>query len=128
MLLLLLVNLVSGLRLELMYISRIVGQPSLISMVFSCLCCCHSQRNYVYRLYQQNISSKSKVKFREASNRCKRVLKAAKIAYANKTEESILSQKLGSQDFWRIANSVLDKIKPAIPPLFNGLEVFVFCI
>ena len=36
---------------------------------------------------------------------------------------SITSQKLGSWDFWRIANSVLSKDKSAIPPLFNGLEV-----
>ena len=55
-----------------------------------------------------------------ASNRCKRVLEAAKLAYANKTKESITSQKLGSRDFWRIANSVLNKGKSAIPPLFNG--------
>ena len=41
--LLLLVNFVSGFRLELMYISLIVsGQASLMSMVFSCLCWCHS--------------------------------------------------------------------------------------
>ena len=38
-------------------------------------------------------------------------------------QESITSQKLGSRDFWRIANSVLNKGKSAIPPLFNGLEV-----
>ena len=37
--LLLLVNFVSGFRLELTYVS---GQTSLISMVFSSLCCCHS--------------------------------------------------------------------------------------
>ena len=60
---------------------------------------------------------------RQASNRCKRVLEAAKLAYANKTKESITSQKLGSRDFWRIANSVLNKGKSAIPPLFNGAEV-----
>ena len=45
-------------------------------------------------------SSESKVKFRQASNRCKRVLEAAKLAYATKTKESITSQKLGSRDFW----------------------------
>ena len=50
--------------------------------------------------------SDSKGKFRQASNRCKSVLEAAKLAYANKTKESITSQKLGSRDFWRIANSV----------------------
>ena len=80
-------------------------------------------RNHFFRLYQQNKSSESKVKFRQASNRCKRVLEAAKLAYATKTREPIISQKLGSRDFWRIANSVLNKGKSAIPPLFNGPEV-----
>ena len=70
-------------------------------------------------MYQQNKSSESKVKFRQASNRCKRVLEDAKLAYATKTE-SITSQKLGSQDFWRIANSVLNKGKSAIPPLLSA--------
>ena len=28
-----------------------------------------------------------------------------------------------SPDFWRITNSVLNKVNSAIPPLFNGLEV-----
>ena len=32
-------------------------------------------------------------------------------------------QKLGSPDFWQIANSVLSKGKSAIPALFNELEV-----
>ena len=47
---------------------------------------------------------------------------SAKLAYANKTKESITSQKLGSQDFWRIANSVLNKGECAIPSLSNSLE------
>ena len=38
-------------------------------------------------------------------------------------QESITSQKLGSGDFWRIVNSVLNKGKSAIPPLFSGLKV-----
>ena len=79
--------------------------------------------NHFFRLYQQNKSSESKVKFRQASNHCKRVLAAAKLACATKTKESITSQNLGSWDFWRIANSVLNKGKSAIPPLFNGPEV-----
>ena len=74
-------------------------------------------------MYQQNKSSESKVKFRQASNCCKRVLEAAKLAYTTKTKESIISQKLGCQDFWGIANSALNKGKSAIPPLFNGPEV-----
>ena len=80
-------------------------------------------RNHFFRLYQREKSSDSKVKFRQASNRCKRVLEAAKLAYANKTKESITFQDLGSRDFWQIANSVLDKGKSAIPPLFNSPEV-----
>ena len=79
--------------------------------------------NYFFSLYQQNKSSGSKVKFRQASTRCKRVLEAANFAHATKTKESITSQKLGSQDFWQIANSVLNKVKSATPPLCNRLEV-----
>ena len=74
----------------------------------------------LFLLYQRNKFSQSKVKFRQVSNCCKSVLEAAKLAYANKTKESITSQKLGSQDFWQIAYSVLNKGKSAIPPLFNG--------
>ena len=51
-------------------------------------------KNHFFHLYQRNKSSESKVKFRQASNRCKRVLEAAKLAYATKTKESITSQKL----------------------------------
>ena len=78
--------------------------------------------NHFFHLHQRE-KSDSKVKFRQASNRCKRILEAAKLTYANKTKESSTSQKLGSCDFWRIANSVLNKGKSAIPALFNGPEV-----
>ena len=37
--------------------------------------------------------------------------------------ESITSLKLGSSDFWQIANSVLNKGKSAVPPVFNSLVV-----
>ena len=77
-------------------------------------------------MYQKDKSSASKVNFRQASNHCKRVLEAAKLAYANKTKDSITSQKLGSFDFWQIASYVLNKSKSAIPPLFNGSEVLSF--
>ena len=89
-------------------------------MVFTFFCCCHcSYRNHFFRLYQQNKSFESKVNFRQASNHGKRVLEAAKHVYTNKTKESITSQKRGSRDFWRIANSVLNEGKSAILPLFN---------
>ena len=77
-------------------------------------------RNHFFRFYQREKSFDSKVKFRQASYRCKSVLEAAKVAYANKTKESITSQKRGSMDFWRFANSVPNKGKSAVPPLFNG--------
>ena len=80
-------------------------------------------RNHFVHLYQKDKSSDSKVKFRQASNCCKRVLEAAKLAYANKAKESITSQKLGSREFWQIVNSIHNKGKSAIPPLFNGPEV-----
>ena len=58
-------------------------------------------------MYQDYKSSESKVKFRQASNRSKRVLEAPKLAYTNKAKESIICQKLGAQDLCHIANSVL---------------------
>ena len=87
----------------------------------SCLCCCHISWNHFF--YQKDKSSDSKVKFRQASNSCKRVLEATKLAYTIKTKESITFKKLDSRDFWRIANSVLKKGKSAIPALFNDPEV-----
>ena len=57
-------------------------------------------RNDFFHLYQKDKSSASKVKFRQAIDCCKRVLEAAKLAYASKLKESITSQKLGSCDFW----------------------------
>ena len=80
-----------------------------------------AHRNHFFRLYQKDKSA-SKVKFREASNHFKRVLEAVKLAYANKTKEPITSQKLGSCDFWQIANSVLNKGNSATPPLLNDPE------
>ena len=46
-------------------------------------------KSHFFHLYQQNKSSVSKVKFRQAHNLCKRDLEAAKLACATKTKESI---------------------------------------
>ena len=81
-----------------------------------------AHRSHFFHLYQQNKSSTSKVKFNQASNRCKSVLESTKLACEIK--ESITSQKLRPHDFWRIANSALNKDKYAIPFLVNGSEVF----
>ena len=61
------------------------------------------------------------MKFRQASNQCKRVLEAPKPLHTNETK--LTSQKLRSRDFGRIANSVLNKGKSTTLPLFNDLEV-----
>ena len=42
-------------------------------------------RNHFFRFCQKDKSSDSKVKFRQAVGRCKKVLEAAKLAYVNKT-------------------------------------------
>ena len=124
-LLLLLVNFVSGFGLKLMYISLNVSNRSNRTHLhgFSSFCCCHSSWKSLFRLYQHNKSSESKVKFRQASNRCKRFLKLPNLHMLLKQKSLITSQKLGSWDFWRIANRFLNKGKSAIPPLFNDLEV-----
>ena len=77
-------------------------------------------RNHFFCLCQQN---KSKVKLGKASNRCQRILEDAELAYVLKTKEFITSQELGSWDFCRIANGVLNKDRSVIPPLSNGPEV-----
>ena len=46
-------------------------------------------------MHQKDKSSASKVKFRQANNRCKRVLEAAKLTYVDKTKKPITSWKLG---------------------------------
>ena len=100
------------------YPSKKISGQEASPIWFSAACAAaRGHRNDFFHLYQNDKSSESKVKFRQASNHCKRVLEAAKLAYANKTKESITSQKLGSQDFWQIANIVLNKGKSAIPPL-----------
>ena len=75
-------------------------------------------------MYQQNKSSESKGKFRQASNRSKRVLETAKLAYANETIMCLsLPRNLALGNFSQIANSVLNNSKSATPPLFNSPEV-----
>ena len=86
-LLLLLVNFVSEFWLELMYISLIVSIRSSCSHLhgFQLLVKLPVHKNHYFHLHHQNKFSEAKVKFRQVSNHCKRVLEAATLAYANKT-------------------------------------------
>ena len=112
-LLLLLLSVNSVFRLELMYLSLIRKyQVKPHSSPWSSATCIAAivHRNYFF------VCSKRKnliLKFRQASNCRKKVLEAVKLAYANKTKQSITFQKLGSQDFWWIVNSDLKKGKSA---------------
>ena len=64
-------------------------------------------RNCFFCLYQQNKSSESKLKFRQAINHYKKVLEVA-----------VTSKKLGSCIFCRIANNVLNRAKPLLYCLY----------
>ena len=85
-----------------MYITLIENIKPHSSPWFPDACACAvDHRNPIFRLHRMGKSSDSKAKFRKASHRCKNVLEAAKLANANKTKESITSQKLGCRDIWR---------------------------
>ena len=85
-LVLLLVNSVSVFR-EVMYISFIASIRSNLTHLCGLSAACAAaifHRNHVFCLYQQNKSD---------------------FAYATKIKEYITSQKLGSWEFWQIANT-----------------------
>ena len=88
-------NFVSGFRLELMYISLIVSIRSSLQQ----LVLLSQFIGIPFLICTNRINLLIKVEFRQASNRCERVLEAAKLACANKIKESNTSQKLGSWEF-----------------------------
>ena len=51
------------------------------------------------------------------------VIKDAMSNYSEATPRSVASQLIGLNDFWMICNSVLNRGKSTMPPLFNGQEV-----
>ena len=58
--------------------------------------------NPFFCLYQKHKSSDSKVKFRQASNHCKRVLQAAKLAYTTKQKSPLLPKNLAPVTFGKL--------------------------
>ena len=116
-LLLLPVNFVSGVRLKQENLSsKVSGQASVIFMFFSCLCCCHSSQKSLFFVCTKSINL---LNLKKSSDMLvvvvKGFLKLPNLHVLIK-QESISSQKLSSWDFWRIANSILNKGKSAIPP------------
>ena len=113
-LLMLLVNFVSGLLLELMYISLIKNIRSSLTHLhsFQLLVQLPSYIEITF-LFAPTKSSEFKVKVRQASKHCKMVLAAAKLAYANKKKNPSLPRKLALRTFGG----------SALLPLFNSPEV-----
>ena len=56
-------------------------------------------RYHFFHLYQKDKSSDSKVKFKQGSNRCKRVLEAAKLAFVIKQKSPLLLRNLALVTF-----------------------------
>ena len=103
-LLLLLVNFVSGFRSELMYISLIESIRSSLTHLhgFQLLLLLPQFVEITFCLYQKGKSSESKVKFKQASNSCKRLFEAAKLAYANKQRSPLLPRNLALGTFGKL--------------------------
>ena len=98
--LLLLVNFVSWFKLELMFIyipHRKYQVKPHSSPWFSAACAAAiGYRNHFFYLYQKDNSSDSKVKFREASNCCKKVLEATILI---KQKSALLPRNLALRTF-----------------------------
>ena len=91
--------------------------------LFSAACAAAKvHRNHLFCLYQQNKSSESKVKFRQASNHC---MKLPNLHMLLKQKSPSLPRKLVLGTFGEllIVLLILSKGKSAIPPLFKGLVV-----
>ena len=73
-----------------MFMSLIVGIRSNFTHHHSFQLLFIVYRNNFLRLHKQNKSSDSKVKFRQASNRCKKVLEVAKLAVLIKKQSPLL--------------------------------------
>ena len=86
-----------------------------------------AHRNHYFHQYHRNATPENKKLFSDSRNHCKKVLKGASSNYAEPTRRSVASQPIGSCDFWRICNSILNRGKYTIPLLFNGPEVLTTC-
>jgi len=99
-------------------------KPGFFTMVLTCLRCCNCSSQLLatfYLLRRDDVMNKQL--FNAAHKSYRRVLNQAKSTFDIKTQNLITSQKLGSRDFRIICNSVFNKSKSILPPLFNSLEV-----
>ena len=82
-----------------------------------------AHRNHFFHLYHRNRCDETSAAFRTARNNCHRVLSEAKDAYALSIQARIDQEQLGSREFWRITNKVLNRGKSPIPAIINDPEV-----
>ena len=82
-----------------------------------------AHRNYYSHLYHRNCSLDNKRLFNLPRNRCRKVLNDAKTRYSEATKSRISSQKLVLVTSGKIVNSVFNKDKSTVSPLFHGSDV-----
>ena len=82
-------------------------------------------RNQFFRLYQKDTSSGSKVKFRQAGNRCERVLEAANLHVVIKQKSPLFPRNLVLVTFGELPIVFLTRVKASSIQQPGGV---VFCI
>ena len=79
-----------------------------------------AHRNHYFHRYQRSKSSSDLALFKKARNSCKKILFEAKDRHASHTSDLVASQRLGSKDFWKICNRILNKKKSSSTPLIDA--------
>ena len=82
-----------------------------------------AQRQHAYRRFNRHKSKSNRQKYIEARSNCKKEIATAKREFTETTKKRIEAQKLGTRDFWKIYNSVVNNGQSTIPPLSNNHEV-----
>ena len=82
-----------------------------------------AHKNQYFHSYNHNPTEKTRIHFREASNQCKYILREANNNYVNLIKLRIEAQSLGTREFWRIINGVMNLGKISIPTIVNGPEI-----
>ena len=75
------------------------------------------QRDHFFHQYRRNRNADNLNQYRAARRHCKETLHEVKSRYASHVRDSIATQKLGSKDYWRIYNSIMNRNKSTIPAL-----------
>ena len=76
-----------------------------------------AHRNHFFHLYQKNRRVDTQAKFRTTRNHCKRVIRNPQSGYAKSIRDQVRNQKIGSRQFRKITNKVLNQGKSSIPNL-----------